>query len=517
MELNVHRLIQVLLLLLCGHLVVEFAAKCAWGSPHDAVVRISNRSGMGSGCVFLEDEQHYWILTNAHVAGRRGRAVNVEFWKSGHLSRPIRGVVGASWMTRAHRDIAMVAVRKDALAGIQPAVIPLAERDEQIDFRHFATCGCPGGVWANELHGYAFSADKRSGDVIHFYPSPAPGRSGSALVTPDGSRIIGLIAWRSDGGNRDGRHARGGYGIAMTHREIWAAWRNETTSAEPRPEHHRPAALLRVMQVGDQVQATATDQRGITSVRLATIVAFEKNKKVRLRDYLTQIEWVTPVEHVQCPDGRCWPWQRPGPQPQPQPYGGDGGNTPWPDLPPDLGGGSSAAPRADYVERSEYASTIASIRSEMEQSRGQAAVVSSGMTAIQGDVQAVKVEQAGLKEEVGKLFALATENEKVRAEVAQLKDDFFRKIAEHEGPLSLEEIKRIAKDTVKERAAEIRTHVDDSGGLVPWLVGGVVALTLAQLGVGGWQGWLINRGSKRLVRKLARRGGRAEEPFREGE
>jgi hypothetical protein len=66
---------------------------------------------------------------------------------------------------------------------------------------------------------------------------PAGGRSGSAIFDVNGgeAQIIGLIAWRStDSGGHglDGRGETHGYGIAMTHQEVWAGLSGkQTTSA----------------------------------------------------------------------------------------------------------------------------------------------------------------------------------------------------------------------------------------------------------------------------------------------
>jgi len=504
----------------------------AFASPHNAVVRISNGNGMGSGCVFRQDANHFWILTNAHVAGsRRGNRVSVEFWKAGRLSNPIRGVVAAAWMTNSHRDIAFVAVKRSDLGSIAPDVIPLAGPDDAVNFRHFSSCGCPSGVWANEFHGHAFSASQSSGDVVMFYPAPAPGRSGSAFFDASGTKIIGLLAWRSDGGSGDGRKASGGYGIAMTHREIWAAWRGETTAQEPRPPYHKPAALLTALQVGDVVKVTATQASdGRIVVRDAEIVWFEGDDKLRVRDRITGVEWMTPAEFVQCPDGRCFPWNRPQPQPQPSP--GNGRNDPWPDLPPDLSGGSPQAPsqpQQDWVLRSEMELAFQQLRSELDSAKGQASIASQGVATVQGDVTAVRVEQAGikaeqagLKEKIGGLAGKVIESERLREELGTLKDDFLERLKNHEGGLSPSEIRNIAKETIGERIGEIKGGIgqksDESGGMLPWLLGVGVSLGLTGLGFGTWQTFAIKKALQVGLRRVqARRGGRADDTFPDDE
>ena len=80
--------------------VVVFAAAAAvadTGSPDpttDRVLRASCRifagNARGSGVIFDADEDNYHVLTNAHVVGRVGNRVRLEFEHSGYRSRPDR-------------------------------------------------------------------------------------------------------------------------------------------------------------------------------------------------------------------------------------------------------------------------------------------------------------------------------------------------------------------------------------------------------------------------------------------
>ena len=54
----------------------------------EAVCRVNTNSGRGSGTVFAEDEDKYYILTNGHVVGRSSRGT-VEFFQDGYKSANI--------------------------------------------------------------------------------------------------------------------------------------------------------------------------------------------------------------------------------------------------------------------------------------------------------------------------------------------------------------------------------------------------------------------------------------------
>ena len=95
----------------------------------DAVVLIARTSGRsvvrGSGVTIAEDQSAWYVLANAHVAGRAGEQVQCVFFKQGYASRSVPGqVVWASYKgtATAGGDAAMVTVPKAALGNIRLAV-----------------------------------------------------------------------------------------------------------------------------------------------------------------------------------------------------------------------------------------------------------------------------------------------------------------------------------------------------------------------------------------------------------
>ena len=53
---------------------------------HDATVRVSVSGGTGTGTIYKEDKDYYYVLTNEHVAGKVGTRVGLEFTKDHYPS-----------------------------------------------------------------------------------------------------------------------------------------------------------------------------------------------------------------------------------------------------------------------------------------------------------------------------------------------------------------------------------------------------------------------------------------------
>ena len=202
----------------------------------EATVRIRNGSSMGSGTVFRENADAFYVLTNAHVAGTRlGNRVNLEFWHRGHQSRSVIGeTVAVAYLPGNSRDIAVVRVDRQRLGQYVPPVIPLADETTGTPSGQVFSVGCPSGRWPTAFDGYildesaSVDRDLLQQRTVRFVPMPAGGRSGSALFSFASSQptIVGLIAWRStpEGGHGlDGRNETHGHGIAMTHYEVRSA------------------------------------------------------------------------------------------------------------------------------------------------------------------------------------------------------------------------------------------------------------------------------------------------------
>ncbi len=152
--------------------VVVFAAAAATadtGSPDpstDRVLRASCRifagNARGSGVIFDCDEDNYHVLTNAHVVGRVGNRVRLEFEHSGYRSGAIPGRVVRSHIARnTSIDLAIVELPRSALPGPMP-VVPLAGVGFTDESPTVLTCGAQGGAAVSLQRGHIVRRTKLS-------------------------------------------------------------------------------------------------------------------------------------------------------------------------------------------------------------------------------------------------------------------------------------------------------------------------------------------------------------------
>lgn len=177
----------------------------------ESTVRVSVSGGVGTGTVFNEDNDFYYILTNAHVVGN-SRTVGLEFTKN-HFASPryIGEVEKRSLLSGQAFDVAVVKIRKNTLpAHIKLPVMEIAGPDDKPRQLLMVTCGCQAG----EMPSVQLTATTKQDDrLIYYLPTSRPGRSGSALVDIEGNKIYGLVAWMTG----QGRDAQG---LAMTSERI---------------------------------------------------------------------------------------------------------------------------------------------------------------------------------------------------------------------------------------------------------------------------------------------------------
>ncbi len=81
------------------------------------------------------------------------------------------------------------------------------------------TCGAQGGAAVSLGRGHIV---RRTRGLIYYKPEALPGRSGSPLFNEDGSRVIGLVAWRTGAG----------HGLAMNSAAVRSFVRGEVAEVE---------------------------------------------------------------------------------------------------------------------------------------------------------------------------------------------------------------------------------------------------------------------------------------------
>lgn len=222
----------VLLIIVMLCLWVAAAERCFGAGLEtciDSTCRITaNDGGLGSGVVFEHSQETVFVLTCAHVV-KRSRTIRCEFWGNGEARKPVTGYV-VSRVENDTVDAAVVAISDDQFNGVIPTVIPIAPRGTVIPAgATVMSVGCARGAWPTAWRGKILRS--QYGD-LRFWPVPADGRSGAAIFSADGSKIIGLIRARTMNGRE---------GIACPLRAIYAALcPPRIFPGSPGPEYARP-------------------------------------------------------------------------------------------------------------------------------------------------------------------------------------------------------------------------------------------------------------------------------------
>ena len=199
------------------------AAAVADTSSTDRILRASCRifagNARGSGVIFDADEDSYHVLTNAHVVGRTGNRVMMEFEHSGYRSGRIPGRVVRSHIARTTSiDLAIVELPRSSFPGPMP-VVPLAEAGRKEASPTVLTVGAQGGAAVSLQRGHIV---RQTRGLIYYKPEALPGRSGSPLFNAAGSRVIGVVAWRTGDG----------HGLAMNAAAVGSFVRGEVAETD---------------------------------------------------------------------------------------------------------------------------------------------------------------------------------------------------------------------------------------------------------------------------------------------
>lgn len=163
---------------------------------YDATCRIRCSDGtLGTGCTFEISQGYVFVLTNQHVVAKAS-SVQCSFWFQGHESVKIGGKMLAC---STQVDAAVIVIPEGSFNGRLPKVIPVAPRNTRLEVgESIISVGCAKGAWATGFKGHVLGYEGK--DLI-FTPSPADGRSGSAIFNAEGTQIIGLIWGRTNKGH----------------------------------------------------------------------------------------------------------------------------------------------------------------------------------------------------------------------------------------------------------------------------------------------------------------------------
>jgi hypothetical protein len=187
----------------------------------DAVCRVNTSEARGSGTVFAEDEDKFYVMTNGHVIGRARRG-HLEFFQDGYKSAMIPFKTEYStYREGTALDLAILSVKKQFFGRYPPRVIPLAPKGTKIGVNDLVMAGgCPSAQWAMAWKGRVL---RNAGPVISFNAAPIGGQSGSGvlILIKDGkgelhTRLGILLAWRvGDGAWTDDGEEDYGAGLSL--------------------------------------------------------------------------------------------------------------------------------------------------------------------------------------------------------------------------------------------------------------------------------------------------------------
>jgi len=186
--------------------VIMVVAMCstAFGSLEDCMratcrVNVSggNESTIGTGCVYDNStDDKVWILTCRHVASG-GNRYTCDFWSEGRQFEPLSASL-AFYVPGC--DSAVLVIPKESFGANVPTAIPLGDTSPKVGEK-IASVGCAKGAWATAWHGFVLRYDNNSREPsMQFLPSPADGRSGSAIFDGDGEKIVGVLFARVTSG-----------------------------------------------------------------------------------------------------------------------------------------------------------------------------------------------------------------------------------------------------------------------------------------------------------------------------
>ena len=166
-----------------------------------AIVRVrhKNSSGTvdwyGSAIVIRKLDGNLYLLSNQHVCGypKDSGRIEAEFMdETGHKSLGYFKVDVLQAIQKGNIDAAICRLPHGTTLNHIPQ-LPLGS-DLPAPNDLIVQCGADAGHAVNQSLGYVL---KREGGLIWYLPSSYGGDSGSAIVSEDGLRTIGLVAWQT--------------------------------------------------------------------------------------------------------------------------------------------------------------------------------------------------------------------------------------------------------------------------------------------------------------------------------
>ena len=431
----------------------------------DAVCRVNTSSGRGSGTVFQEDKENYYVMTNGHVVGRSRRG-HLEFFQDGYKSAmlPFKTEYVA-YEEGTALDLAVLSVKKKYFGRYPPRVIPLAPKGTQFGPNDLVMAGgCPSAQWACAWKGRVI---KNSGAVISFNAAPIGGQSGSGvliLIKDDKgelhTRIGFLLAWRVGDGawTDDGPNDYGaglslkqiysimegngrGHPIETSHNLVYEKEKPKNTkSAEERLNRVCPHCKHKIKDhvvIPHEGGLRRTDNG---EFMFCPELKFQDGGIADTAKYYGGIRVGELYEgnglFPWCPWNRCPPPNPNPPNPNPNPPDGGGGFDSWPGR-PDPGGpvDPPVDPPVDFdKERQEYLDKITELQEKLTNLEALSESLKAELSGVSGNLANSNNEINGLKELLGRVEGqkglLASRIEELMG-IVQNKDSQISDLAEN--------------------------------------------------------------------------------------
>lgn len=401
----------------------------------EAVCRVNTNSGRGSGTVFAEDEDNYYILTNGHVVGRASRGT-VEFFQDGYKSANIPFKTEyAAYKDGTALDLAVLSVKKKYFGRYPPRVIPLAPRGTDIKANDLLMAGgCPSAQWACAWKGRVL---KNTGAVISFNAAPIGGQSGSGVLIiikdekgEEQTRLGILLAWRvGDGAWTDDGPTD--YGAGLSLRQIYEILdgngrehpiETSYTIISDVSKQTKPERLNKVCpQCGKKIEdhVIIPKDGGLRRTAKGEFM-FCPQLKLGDGDITDTAKYYGGVRVGElyegnglfpwCPLNPCPPPNQPQPPlPDPQPpngggNGGGGGFNPWPGRPNPDNGGPTDPPSNDFEkEKQEYLDKITELQEKLTNLEGLSESLKAELSGTTGNLHKSQDEVNGLRDLLGRV------------------------------------------------------------------------------------------------------------------
>jgi hypothetical protein len=396
----------------------------------DAVCRVNTNSARGSGTVFQEDEENYYVLTNGHVI-ERARKGHLEFFQDGYKSAMIPFKTEyVAYEEGTALDLAVVSVKKKYFGRYPPRVIPLAPKGTKIGANDLVMAGgCPSAQWATAWKGRVLN---NTGAVVSFNAAPIGGQSGSGvlILIKDGEGVIHtrlgvLLAWRvGDGAWTD--DGPNDYGAGLSLKQIYDIMEGngrgypiETSYGlvgEKKETKNTKSAEERLGKVCPHCGHKIKDHVVIPyegGLRKTVRGEFMFCPELKLSDGSIEdtAKYYGGIKVGELYEGNgLFPWcpwdNRPPNQPpqlppsNPNPPDNGGGFNGWPGRPnPD--GGPTEPPLDFAKERQEYLDKITELKEKLTNLEGLSESLKAELSGINGNLSGANNEINGLKDMLG--------------------------------------------------------------------------------------------------------------------